>query len=280
MTPRAEDQAARLRARVRGRRYQIVTITSGKGGVGKTTLTANLGLELARMGRRVLMLDGDLGLANLAILFNLAPRRDLGDVLEGRAALGDVMVDVRDNLRLIPAAAGAATLATLGERPRELLFEAVAREAADVDFLLVDTGAGISETVLALVSLADRVLLVTTHEPTALSDAYGLVKAARARGARTPEVVVNLASTHVQARATHSRLVGLTERFLDLSPALAAVIPREDCVGEAIVRQEPLSLVYPYARATRAVAALAQHLNHNQRNSDARLLSLALPDRG
>src|SRR5215510_12583244 len=143
MTP-TTDQAGRLRARVAARRARVVTVTSGKGGVGKTTLVANLGLELARLGRRVLLLDGDLGLANLAILFNQAPKRTLEDALAGRCAVEDVVLDVLEGLGLIPSATGVARLA-----------------------------------VLELIALADRVFLVTTHEPTALSDACGLLKAVR-----------------------------------------------------------------------------------------------------
>ena len=273
------DQAARLRARV-GRRCRVVTVTSGKGGVGKTTLAANLGLELARSGKEVLLLDGDLGLANLGILFNVAPRWDLEDVLTGRATLEDAVVQLRPGLRLIPAAAGASFLADMSPERREALLADIQAFGARADVLMIDTGAGISGTVLSLVDLADRTLVVTTHEPTALSDAYGLIKAAVKRGATGIELVVNLAASHVQARDTHARLCRLTQRFLAVSPPLVAVIPREECVGEAIVRQEPLTAIYPYARATRAVASLAQLINGNPGNPDARThLSLAVPVR-
>ena len=282
------DQAGSLRARVAalgsGERRalpHVVTVTSGKGGVGKTALVANLGLELSRRGMRVVLLDGDLGLANLAIVFNLAPRRDLLDVLEGRCGLADVALDVRPNLRLIPAAGGAAALADLDEAEREGLLADLEPVTAEADFLLVDTGAGISATVLALVAMADQALVVTTHEPTALSDAYGLIKAARARGARQLDLVVNLAVTHAQARDTHARLGQVTSRFLGFVPGLAAVIPRDECVGQAIARQEPMSIIYPYAQASRAVAALARHLLERPGMIHGRTsISLALPVRG
>jgi len=274
------DQASALRSRMARARGRVVTITSGKGGVGKTTLTASLGLELARLGKNVVLLDGDLGLANLAILFNVSPRRDLSHVLAGRASLADCVVEVRPGLRLIPAGAGVAALAELAPDERGRLLAEVQALAVGADHLLIDTGAGISATVLALVELADRVLLVTTHEPTALSDAYGLVKAAGEAATRV-EVVVNLASTNVQARQTHERLGRLTARFLGCTPPLAAVIPRDECVGEAVVRQEPLTLVYPYGAATRAINALARHLHPTTgTNTDAfTSFSLAVPDR-
>jgi flagellar biosynthesis protein FlhG len=259
-------------------RCRVITITSGKGGVGKTSLVANLGLELGRLGRSVLLMDGDLGLANLSLLFNLAPRCDLEDVLEGRAPLAEAVLDVRPGLRLIPAAAGAATLATMTEERLDTLLADIQALGAGQDFLLIDTGAGLSPTVLALVALADRTLVVTTHEPTALSDAYGLVKAALARGQGRLDLVVNLAQSHVQARETHARLCRLTERFLGVSPPLAAVIPRDDCVGEAVVRQQPLTIIYPYSRATRAVAALARALGSDPGGTHARrTVPLAVP---
>jgi flagellar biosynthesis protein FlhG len=254
------DQASPLRARISGRQCRVIAVTSGKGGVGKTSLVANLGLELARAGRRVLMIDGDLGLANLAILFNVAPRADLGDVIAGRARVEDVVLTLGENLRLIPAAGGVAALADLDEtRRRELLAE-ILPLAVSADFLLIDTGAGISATVLALVLAADRAFVVTTHEPTALADAYAMVKCARLRGARDIDVIVNLAATQAEARATHERLSRLCERFLDFAPPLAAVIPRDACVGEAVARQEPLTTIYPWAPATRAIGALARTL--------------------
>jgi flagellar biosynthesis protein FlhG len=254
------DQATSLRAHVAGRRCRIVTITSGKGGVGKTSLVANLGLELARAGRRVLMLDGDLGLANLAILFNVAPRADLGDVLAGRARVEDVVLEIAPGLRLIPAAGGVAALADLdGSRRQELLAE-VLPLAADADFLLIDTGAGISSTVLALASVAHRTLIVTTPEPTALADAYAILKAAARRGTAPLEIVVNLAPTQAAARQTHERLARLSKRFLGFAPPLLAVIPRDPSVSEAVLRQEPLTAIYPWAPATRAISALARAL--------------------
>jgi flagellar biosynthesis protein FlhG len=257
------DQAGRLRARIAARRARVITVTSGKGGVGKTTLVANLGLELARLGRRVLLLDGDLGLANLAILFNQAPRRTLEDALAGRCSVADVVLTVREGLSLIPAATGVARLAELPAGERAPLLGEIARLGAEADILLIDTGAGIGGTVQELVGLADRAFLVTTHEPTALSDAYGLLKAVRhgaAGGGPRIDIVVNQARSHVHARDTHARLARLTERFLGWAPDLVAVIPRDEAVSEAVVRQEPLTRIYPYAQATRAIAALARLL--------------------
>jgi flagellar biosynthesis protein FlhG len=277
------DQATRLRSRVDGtrRRTRIITVTSGKGGVGKTSIVANVGLELAKSGASVLLLDGDLGLANLSILFNLAPKADLEDVLEDRCRLSDIVLEVNPRLKLIPAASGAAALAELPEERRQALIGEVEALGHGNDFLLIDTGAGISSTVLALIGMAEHTFVVTTQEPTALSDAYAIIKAARARGTSRLDVIVNLALSHVAARDTHGRLARLTERFLGFTPPLAAVVPRDEAVGTAILRQQPLSIVYPYSTATRAVAALARLLNDDKvgPRHERTHISLAVPDR-
>lgn len=280
MSPQGFDQASRMRARASAARLRTITVTSGKGGVGKTSLVANLALELTRGGATVLVLDGDLGLANLSILFNVAPRYDLEDVIEGRRLLSDVVVDVVPGLRLIPASSGATALVELSTERRLELMTQVRSFGTGTDYLLIDTGAGISPTVLGLVGAADRTLVVTTHEPTALSDAYALIKAVRARGAQRLDVIVNMAQSHTQARETHARLVRITERFLGFTPGLVAVIPRDNCVGESVVRQEPLTIIYPYAPATRAVAGLARLLQDDTGSSHERaFVSLAVPVR-
>jgi flagellar biosynthesis protein FlhG len=284
MSDYTNDQAGRLRARVAGRRARVVTVTSGKGGVGKTTLVANLGLELARLGKSVLMFDGDLGLANLAILFNQAPKRTLEDALSGRCTLEDVVLTINERLTLLPAASGATRLVDLGDDDRTALVSDIARLGSGSDVLLIDTGAGIGAIVQALVGVADRAFLVTTHEPTALSDAYGLLKSIRKGlpgGGPRLELVVNMAASHAQARDTHARLGRLTERFLGFTPPLAAVIPRDESVGEAIVRQEPLTRVYPYAQATRAITALARLMADNRGSDHATShnIPLAVPVR-
>ena len=281
MTP-ATDQATQLRSRVdhARKRCRVITVTSGKGGVGKTSIVANVGMELAKTGASVTLLDGDLGLANLSILFNVAPKWDLEDVLEGRCRLADVLVDIAPGLRLIPAAAGAAALAELSPELRQELIGEIESLGTQTDYLIIDTGAGISATVLSLITMAERAFVVTTHEPTALSDAYGIIKAARARGASRLDIIVNMASSHVTARETHTRLTRLTERFLQTSPGLAAVIPRDDSVGSAIMQQRPLTQIYPYAQASRAVAALARLLNDKAGTQHERTsISLAVPDR-
>ncbi|MFQ5828958.1 MAG: P-loop NTPase [Candidatus Methylomirabilia bacterium] len=274
------DQAQQLRARLRRGSCRTIAVTSGKGGVGKSSLAANLALVLARQGYRVLLLDGDLGLANLSIILNLVPRQDLEDVVRGRCRLEDTLLSGPHGLRLIPAASGVPSLVEMGPEERGKLVEALGRLGEGADFLLIDTGAGIFSTVTTLIGMAERALVVTTHEPTALSDTYSLIKVCRhrARHARL-ELLVNMTRSLAQGRETHLRLARLTERFLAYSLPLAGVIPWDDSVGKAVVLQQPLTEVFPYSPATQTVVALARTLPVTTEESDGKAPSgsLAVP---
>jgi flagellar biosynthesis protein FlhG len=245
------------------RRPHIITVASGKGGVGKTSLVANLGLELTRHGAAVVLVEGDSELRDLSCLLNLGPPDD-----RGRG--DDLDIEVTPTLRLIPVQRRATALARLAEPAA----------AGDVDFVLIDTGSGIGPPVLELIGLAARTLVVTTHEPTAVAAAYALFQASCQRGSTRLDVVLNMAVSHQAARETHGRLSNLTEYHLGIRPALVAVIPRDEAVGAAVMRREPMTLIFPYARATRAVAALAITLlgtegNHHERSR----IPLAVRDR-
>jgi flagellar biosynthesis protein FlhG len=259
---------------------RTIAITSGKGGVGKSSLAANLGLILARQGRRVFLLDGDLGLANLSIILNLSPRQDLEDVVRGRCRLQDIIVSGPRGILLIPAASGAPSLADLSLEERRNLVEELSGVGDGADFLLIDTGAGIAPIVTTLVGMAERALVVTTHEPTAFADAYSMIKVIRHR---TPavriELVVNMVRSLAQGRETHQRLTRMTERFLAHPVPLAAVVPWDECVGKAVELQQPLTEVFPYSPATQALVALTKtfHPNAEERNGKASAHSLAVP---
>lgn len=246
----------------RGHRTHIITVTSGKGGVGKTSLVANLGLELTRHGASVVLVEGNPDLPDLSFLLNLTPPND-------HPGGGDPDIEIMPNLRLVSARASAAALARLS-RPHL---------GGETDFVFIDTGSGIGSSVLDLVGQADRTLVVTTHEPPAMAAAYALFRAAHERGWERLDVVLNMAVSHLAARETHARLSDLTERNFGVRPALTAVIPRDDAVGAAVMRREPMTLIFPYARATRAVAALALTLIGTEGNyHERRHIPLAVRD--
>jgi flagellar biosynthesis protein FlhG len=260
------DQAATLRRLVAerrpptaDRRTRVVAVTSGKGGVGKTSLATNLGIVLAQRGARVILLDGDLGLANVHVLLGLTPSRTLQDVLAGAAALSEVIVPGPGGVMVLPGASGLEHLAELPVSQRQALLAALAGLDGQADFLLVDTAAGIGETVSALVLAADEVLLVTTPEPPALTDAYALMKVvARRMAAPRFRLVVNQARTADEASSIGRGLATIARRFLGAEVELVGWLPVDPVVGEAARRQVPFVLAYPGAPATARVRLLGE----------------------
>lgn len=266
------DQAQRLRelaARTRageplaslGARGRVLAVASGKGGVGKTNVTANLGAALANRGHAVTLLDADLGLANLDILLNLNPRVNLGHVLRGEAAPTDAVVEVTRGLRVIPGASGIEAMADLGDRERVALLASLAPITADQDFVLIDAAAGIGRNVLHLCRAAGEILLVTDPEPTSLTDAYGLAKVLWSRDPRFGvRLVVNSVGSEVEGRAVHSKLEEVAARFLGARLFYLGCILRDECVGRAARRQLTFVTAYPRSPASRCVEALAEAL--------------------
>ncbi len=247
-------------------RTPLVLVTGGKGGVGKTTLAANLGVALARMGRAPVLCDLDFGLADLSVVLKLAPAHDSDDFFAGRRTLEECLVEGPLGLRVL--AAGEATHDPVhgGERRARLLAALAALPCAGGP-ALADSPAGIGPDVLDVALHAARVLLVTTPDPAALADAYRVVKAvdARAREAGrevpTPEVFVNLAADAAEARAVAERLRSACERFLARSPRLVGWMPRSRGVLCASARQEPFLVSDPGSLATRAVLRLARRFS-------------------
>ncbi len=257
MHPVEMDQAAGLR-RPTG---WSVAITSGKGGVGKTSLAVNLALALAQAGTRTCLVDGDLGLANVDVLLNLHPRHTLQDVVARDLTLQDVTVTGPAGLQIVPAASGVEALANLGPSARQALVGRLRQPGLGSEALVLDTGAGISNTVLTLALAADEVLVVTTPEPTALTDAYAMLKVLNRRRPALPvQIVLNQVEHAGHAREVHGHLARITERFLQRTVPLAGWVPRDACVERAVREQRPLMLYFPYARATEAIRELAARL--------------------
>jgi|MudIll2142460700_1097286.scaffolds.fasta_scaffold144706_2 flagellar biosynthesis protein FlhG len=253
------DQAAKLRQPATpAPRTWTLAVTSGKGGVGKTSVALNLALTWAQAGQRTCLLDGDLGLANVDVLLNLHPRASLREVVAGTKTLPEVVMDGPAGLRVIPAASGIEALANLAGPARRALLQSLQALGGLGDVTVLDTGAGISQTVLSLVLAADEALLVTTPEPTALTDAYAMLKVLTQRRRQLPvQLAVNLVDHVGQAHEIHGHLDRIARRFLQREVPLAGWIPRDGCVERAVREQRPLSLYFPYARATEAIRRLS-----------------------
>jgi flagellar biosynthesis protein FlhG len=242
-------------------RCRTIAFTSGKGGVGKSNLVLNTGLLLAKRGRRVAILDGDLGLANLTVLLGQTPKWDLRDVLAGEKRLDEIVLRGPHGLLVVPAGSGVAELANLTEEQRTALLLQLGDVEDAVDYLLIDTGAGISETVLSLVLSSDESVVVTLPEPTALADAYALMKVVVRQCPAYPfHLLINMVRDGDQAEQVLRALTEIAVRFLGYRPGDAGFVVTDASVGDAVVRQVPFTILAPRSRASRCIEALTDRL--------------------
>jgi flagellar biosynthesis protein FlhG len=240
---------------------RVMAVTSGKGGVGKTMLTANLAVLGAKRGKRVLIIDADLGLANVEIVFGVKPKRHVGDLLNPDVAADDVLIEVRPGIHILPAASGLQQLTHLGEDEKLRLIATLDGLAERFDLVLIDSGAGIGDNVLFFVGVAQEIVLVVTPEPTSLVDAYAAVKVLSQQvGIKDFGVVVNSVVDEMVARDVFHKLVGLTDRFLNVRIRHLGYVTRDENVHRAVMAQKPITDLFAMAPASRALALIADRL--------------------
>ena len=243
---------------------RIIAVTSGKGGVGKTFVSANLAAALTRRGQRVLVLDADLGLANLDVVLNLHPRTTLHDVFTGTATLEDALVEAPGGFSVLLAGSGMVEYSRLTPEVRSEFLRVLETLAPRFDAIVLDTGAGISDVVLFSVSLASEVLVVATPEPTSLTDAYATIKVlALQQGRQQVRMVINQTARPGDGRAITGQLQQVVDRFVS-KPSGRAMrlvhmgdIPADPAVREAIMRRQLLMLHTPGCPAALAISQLA-----------------------
>jgi flagellar biosynthesis protein FlhG len=250
-------------------RARITAITSGKGGVGKTFVSANVAAALAARGERVLVLDADLGLANLDVVLNLVPKVTLHDVFTGKHTLDEALIEVSAGFTVLLAGSGMVEYSRLTPEVRDKLIETINAVAPRFDRVLIDTGAGISDVVLYTVSLADDVIIVVTPEPTSMTDAYATIKVlASTQKRRAIRVVVNQRVPGTDARVVTAQLQQVIDRYV--SPGLEAPVtleligdvPSDGSVRDAVRKRQLLAECFPGSAAAQAVAAVAVKMGH------------------
>jgi len=246
---------------VEKRYVRSIAVTSGKGGVGKTNIVANLAMALSRRGKKVLVVDADLSLANVDVLLGMNPAYNLSHVLAGTKRLGEVLVEGPAGIRILPAASGSAELSNLREDELDGLTRQFASFMPDLDLVLIDTGAGLSDSVLAFVHSAAEVLIVTTPEPTAYIDAYQMLKNVHNHDPQKPvHLVINMAASEKEAQQTVDFMKKMSERFLHHTIRSFGWVLRDPDVPLAIRAQKAFLDESPHGIAARGIHGLATRL--------------------
>lgn len=241
---------------------RVIAITSGKGGVGKTNISANLAYSLSHAGKRVLVLDADIGLANMDVILGLTPKYNINHVLLGEKSLAEVIVSGPGNVKILPSASGIAALAELSRGQKLFLFNELNDLNEEFDFLLIDTAAGISANVMYFNMAAKEIIVVVSPEPTSLTDAYALIKLLyQGHDEKRIMLLVNMVSGSEEAIQVYNKINRATEHFLDLRVEYLGYIQRDEKVGEAVRRQKPFAEIYPQTRASQCINAIAKKLS-------------------
>ena len=239
----------------------IFAVTSGKGGVGKTSLSVSMSTEFARRGHRTIIIDTDLGLSNTHILAGLKPTKTLSDYLKGEAALSEIVMDGPCGVKLISGGSGVKDMANLDDRGRLEILHAITELKPYCDLILLDTGAGVSSNVTDFVSIADHTIVVTTSNFAAIADAYGIVKIMVQEGYDKPmHLVVNRVCSPEEAEQVFRKLKGCTDRFLSSDLNWLGLLPEDTSVEGAVLKQAPFCEAFPNSVATRYLKKVVSSL--------------------
>jgi flagellar biosynthesis protein FlhG len=264
------DQAANLRRLVLEKKTdgasatRTIVITSGKGGVGKTSLSVSLAIAIAQDGKSVTLLDADLGLANINVILGIIPKYNLYHVIKGKKKLKDIIIEVPEGIKIIAGASGFQQLANLDVKQREEFINSIA-ELANDDFLIVDTGAGISQNVLSFVMASDEVIVVTTPEPTAITDAYGIIKAiASQSNEKHIKLIVNRAQSVAEGKRVAQRVINIAGQFLNIKVEELGFVYEDLYVPKSVRNQKPFIVSYPGCKASGCVKVIADRINNKQ----------------
>lgn len=240
---------------------KVITVTSGKGGVGKTSITVNMAVTLSELGYKVVIIDADFGLANIDVLFGIVPRYTLVDLINNNKTILEILCDGPNNIKFISGGAGVEELAKLDNMKLQKFIENIALIDSIADVIIIDTGAGISDNVISMVMAADEIVLVTTPEPTAVTDAYAMIKMISNRD-KTKEikVIINKAESYDEAQKITTNLTEACKRFLTVKLTSLGYILNDSLVTRAIKTQQPFSIKYPKSVPTKFIKQITQNI--------------------
>ncbi|MGL5633662.1 MAG: MinD/ParA family protein [Sarcina sp.] len=270
------DQAASLRDLVRVReerqtvienKTKVMTITSGKGGVGKSNIVVNIAISLSKMGKKVLVFDADIGMGNDDIILGVQSKYSVNDVVNRKVTIKEAMVRYSEGVYLLSGGSGLNKIEELSNSQRESFIEAL-KSINDFDYILMDTGAGVSRTVLGFVAAADEVLLITTPEPTAITDAYSLVKAIKHFNLKAHvSVIVNRSYTEKEGKDTYEKFSNVAKKFLGFELKYLGYILEDRKLIEAVKKQVPLVVSYPSSDSNKCIEKIAAEILGNKTKS-------------
>jgi len=267
LSKRIGEKACMIKNKNSDKKYKketrVIAITSGKGGVGKTNIVANLGFALSRLGKKVLMLDADLGLGNLDVLLGLAPKYNLSHVISGEKSIQEIILKGPGNVEILPASSGIQELTQLSEQQKMQILAKLDLFIDSVDVLLIDTAAGISANVLDFNATAQEILVVVSPEPTSLTDAYALMKVLSMKySEKHCKLLVNQAACDQEGREIYRQLNLVTERFLDISVGYFGCILFDEKVTKSNRRQQLVLELYPDSPASKSFRMLAKKVKN------------------
>lgn len=240
---------------------QVIAVTSGKGGVGKTNVVVNVSIALQRAGQKVAILDADFGLANVDVFFGLTPTYHVGHVLEGSRTLESIVQEEAEGVHIIPASSGIQELTEIDDEHRERIFLQLNEILNHYDFLLIDTAAGISDNVMSLLTVSRTVVVVSMPEPTAMLDAYALIKVLLRRNkAKEVLLLMNSVRNRHEAHQVFQKLAHVVERYLGQTVKLLGFVLKDEKVSQAVCQQVPLLVSHPGTRVSRCFTEIADSL--------------------
>jgi flagellar biosynthesis protein FlhG len=240
---------------------RVLAVTSGKGGVGKTNTSVNLAIALAEKGNRVILLDADLGLANVEVLLGLNSLYNLQHVISGERSLSQILVQGPGGIAVVPGTSGLAKLADISQQGRDNILSGLKELQERADFIIIDTMAGIGRSAMAFVTAADEVILVSTPEPSAIVDAYAMLKSAyQRRDDIIVRLIANMVLNKKQASLVYSKLSNAAQQYLGRKLSYLGMVPRDPHVSQAVMQSHPFVLRFPNSPAAKSVSDIADRL--------------------